>query len=179
MSTATDPRYPIGKFSCPDSLTPEERDHAIVTIEALPGKLADAVEDWTDAQLDTPYREGGWSVRQLIHHVADSHMTAFSRFRFALTEDAPVVKPYEEKDWAKLADSQTAPIDVSISLLRALHMRWVVMLRSLTDAQWQRIYRHPQSGDTRLDQAAALYAWHGRHHVAHVTHLSAQQGWQK
>jgi hypothetical protein len=172
-------RYPIGKFRRPQSLTAAERAEAISTIEAMPQKLAAAVKGWSDAQLDTPYREGGWTVRQLIHHVADSHMQAFTRIRFALTEDTPTIKPYEEKDWAKLADSQSMPVDASLRLLQSLHERWVFMLRALKDDQWQRVYRHPESGDTRVDHATALYAWHSNHHLAHITRLAAQQGWQK
>lgn len=170
-------RYPIGRFSRPDSLSAAGRAEAIATLETLPENLAVAVYNWSDAQLDTPYREGGWTVRQLIHHIADSHMQAYARFRLALTENAPTIKPYEEKEWAKLADSETIPAEVSITLLRALHARWVVVLRSLTDPHWQRVYRHPQSGETRLDQTVALYAWHSRHHLAHITNLAEQKGW--
>ena len=176
MSTATtpDPRYPVGKFSRPDSLTPAARAEAIAVLESFPEKLSAAVKGWTDAQLDTPYREGGWTVRQLIHHIADSHMQAFARFRLGLTEDVPTIKPYEEKEWAKLADAQAAP-EISLALLRALHTRWVLMLRSLADRQWQRTYRHPESGEARLDQTLALYAWHSRHHLAHITQSPAAQ----
>jgi uncharacterized damage-inducible protein DinB len=173
MSTAViDPRYPVGKFSRPDSLTPAERTEAIAIIESFPEKLAAAVKDWTDTQLDTPYREGGWTVRQLIHHIADSHMQAFARFRLGLTEDVPTIKAYAEKDWANLADMQ-APPEISISLLRALHARWVLMLRSITGQQWQRTYIHPQNGETSLDQTLAMYAWHSRHHLAHITQSPA------
>lgn len=172
-------RYPIGKFSRPQSVTVQDRAQAISVIEALPQQLAAAVSGFTDAQLDTPYREGGWTVRQLIHHVADSHMNAFIRIRHALTEGTPVIKPYEEKDWAKLADSQSMPVEPSLNLLRALHQRWVFMLRALTDEQWPRVYRHPDSGDTRLDHAVALYAWHSQHHLAHITRLAAQRGWRQ
>ena len=172
-------RYPIGKPPRPQALTTAERAEAISTIEAMPQKLAAAVKGWSDAQLDTPYREGGWTVRQLIHHVADSHMTAFMRIRLALTEDTPTVKPYEEKDWAKLADSQSMPVDASLRLLQSLHERWVFLLRSLKGDQWQRVYRHLESGDTRVEHAAAHYAWHSNHHLAHITRLAAQRGWRQ
>ena len=174
MSTETidQTRYPIGKFARPAAIDAAARAEAIANIEALPENIVAVVHDWTDAQLDTPYRDGGWTVRQLIHHLADSHMQAYTRFRLALTEDVPTIKPYNEKEWAKLADSQLS-VEVSLALLRALHTRWVTMMRSLTEQQWQRTYRHPESGETSLELTAALYSWHSRHHLAHITRSPA------
>jgi DinB superfamily len=166
-------RYPIGKF------TPSEahRDKDIAAIAGLPSALRAAVAGLDDAQLDTEYRPGGWAVRQLVHHVADSHMNAYVRIRLALTEDWPTIKPYDEAQWAKLADARTLPVEPSLSLLEPLHRRWVVLLESLSEADWQRGYVHPEMGREKLDRVAALYAWHGRHHTAHVTALRKRMGW--
>ncbi|HTV82024.1 MAG TPA: bacillithiol transferase BstA [Acidobacteriaceae bacterium] len=182
MSTAVnttaelDPRYPVGKFSRAEA---NLSDHAaaISTLAALPENLRAAVDGLSAAQLDTPYREGGWTVRQLVHHVADSHMNAYVRVRLALTEDWPAIKPYDEKLWAQLTDASTAPAEISLNLLTALHRRWVLLLRSLTDEQWQRGYAHPENGRQTLAEATALYAWHSRHHVAHITRLRKRSGW--
>ncbi|QNI36395.1 YfiT family bacillithiol transferase [Edaphobacter albus] len=174
--TATDPRYPIGKFEQPETITPEERLNAIATLAELPENLRNAVEGLSSGQLNTPYREGGWTVRQLVHHVADSHMNAFIRVRLALTEDWPTIKPYDQAAWAKLHDS-VAPIEWSLELIESLHARWVMLLQSFTEEQWKRGYRHPESGETMLDVATLLYAWHSRHHVAHITHLRTKEGW--
>jgi len=174
--TLADPRYPIGRFECPETISPDERLNAIAILAALPEDLRNAVEGLGSAQLNTPYREGGWTVRQLVHHIADSHMNAFIRVRLALTEDWPVIKPYDENAWATLHDS-TAPIEWSLELIESLHARWVMLLQSLTEAQWLRGYRHPESGETLVDAATLLYAWHSRHHLAHITHLRTREGW--
>jgi DinB family. len=171
-----DPRYPIGKFERPETISAEDRLNAIATIAELPEQLRNAVEGLDSAQLNTPYREGGWTVRQLVHHIADSHMNAFVRVRLALTEDWPTIKPYDEQAWATLHDS-AAPVEWSLELIESLHARWVMMLQSLTDEQWQRGYRHPESGPSTVEDATLMYAWHSRHHVAHITHLRAAGGW--
>jgi uncharacterized damage-inducible protein DinB len=174
----TDLRYPIGKFGRPAGLTTEERGKDIDTIAEMPARFAAAVQGLSAAQLDTPYRPGGWSVRQLIHHVPDSHMNAYVRFKLTLTEDEPTIKPYEEARWAELADSKSTPIEKSLALLENLHARWVPLLRSLSAAEWERKFRHPELGPMRLDQNLALYSWHGRHHTAHITSLRERNGWR-
>lgn len=175
-ATLVDPRYPVGRFERPETISPEERLNAIATLAELPEQLRNAAEGLSSAQLNTPYREGGWTVRQLIHHIADSHMNAFIRMRLALTEDWPTIKPYDEKAWATLHDS-TAPVEWSLELIESLHARWVMLLQSLTEEQWMRGYRHPESGETGLALVLLIYAWHSRHHVAHITHLRAAEGW--
>jgi hypothetical protein len=172
-----DPRFPIGKFQTPDEISVEQRSLAIAVIEALPAKLKDAVHGLSDAQLDTPYRDGGWTVRQLVHHIADSHMNAFCRVRLGLTEDWPTIFAYNEKAWAMLDDSAKAPIALSLGLLEGLHARWAMMLRSLVDAQWARGVKHPQNGPMSVELSTQLYAWHCRHHVAHITRLRESRGW--
>jgi len=172
-----DLRYPVGKFHFPKSVTAEELSAFVDQIAAAPARLRAAVSDLDDAQLDTPYRPGGWTVRQLAHHVPDSHMNSYVRFRLALTEDQPVIKPYEEKLWAELSDARTLPIEPSLTLLESLHARWVPLLRSLSPADWKRTFRHPELGEVSLENNAALYAWHGRHHVAHVTSLRERMHW--
>jgi hypothetical protein len=165
-----DLRYPVGKFQAPEqALTETDSARLIDEIEALPERLREAVSRRTAAQLDSPYRPGGWTVRQVVHHLPDSHLNAYARFRLALTEDAPMIKPYEEALWAELPDARSGPIDVSLALIAALHSRWVALLRTLSPADWGRAYRHPDMGLVSLDKALALYAWHGRHHLAHVT----------
>jgi uncharacterized damage-inducible protein DinB len=172
-----DPRYPIGTFSKPETVTPHERMAAIAAIAEMPAKLREAVDDLDREQLDTPYREGGWTVRQLVHHVADSHMNAFLRLRLALTEDWPAITAYNEKAWALLPDSTGAPVDWSVNIIENVHARWVMTLQSLTDEQWQRGFRHPERGPSTLEVATLLYAWHSRHHVAHITRLREREGW--
>jgi uncharacterized damage-inducible protein DinB len=172
-----DLRYPIGNFSYDGAMTDARRAACVTRIAAAPAALRAAVAGLSDAQLDTPYRPGGWTVRQVVHHVPESHMNAYVRFKLALTEDSPVIKTYEEAEWARLADVRQTPIEVSLTLLDALHARWLPVLRSLDDAQWQRTFRHPEWGAIRIDQTLGLYAWHGRHHVAHVTGLRERQGW--
>jgi len=166
-------RYPIGKFSAASA----DRERDIAVIAELPSSLRSAVAGLDDSQLDTPYRDGGWTVRQLVHHVADSHMNAYVRMRLALTEDWPNIKPYEEARWAELADARNLPVEASLSLLDALHRRWVVLLKSLSEADWQRGYVHPENGRQALGTVIALYSWHSRHHTAHVTELRKRRGW--
>lgn len=173
----TDLRYPIGRFTPPDAPTPDDRSRRIDEIAGLPGALRAAVGGLSPEQLDTAYRPGGWTVRQVVHHVPDSHINAYVRFRLALTEREPTIRPYEEARWAELDDARTSPPDVSLALLDALHDRWVTLLRALPDDAWPRILHHPESGVHDLDWLLALYAWHGRHHVAHVTALRERMGW--
>ena len=172
-----DPRYPIGKYEEPAKITPQLRAAAIADIAAVPEKMCAAVKGLNDAQLDTPYREGGWTVRQVVHHVPDSHMNAYIRWRLALTETEPTIKPYEESAWAKLEDAAHAPVEVSLRLLEPLHERWVRLLRSVKDEQFARTFRHPDFGVKTLDWMLFLYAWHGKHHTAHITELRKAKGW--
>jgi hypothetical protein len=173
-----DVRYPIGKFSWSGSSTPEERNRFIEAIAATPQRMRSAVAGLNAAQLDSPYREGGWTVRQVVHHVPDSHMHSYIRFKFALTEDEPTIKPYDESRWAELIDSRTAPIEPSLNLLEGLHHRWTLWLRSLSAEDVKRKFHHPELGTLTIDQYIALYAWHGAHHVAHITSLRERKGWQ-
>ena len=171
-----DPRFPIGKFHPPATYTSELLAQHIAEIAQTPASMRQAVAGLTEAQLDTPYRDGGWTVRQVVHHVPDSHMNAYIRFKLALTEDNPTIKPYEEQLWAELADSKL-PVELSLKTLELLHERWVVLLKSMDDQAWARTFRHPAMGNVPLPMAAALYAWHGQHHVAHVTKLRERMGW--
>ena len=174
----SDLRFPVGRFERPAGpLAPERRARLIDDIAAAPAALRRAVEGLGDAQLDTPYRPGGWTVRQVAHHVPDSHMNAYVRLKLALTEDEPTIKPYDEARWAELADTRDTPVETSLALLDALHRRWVTLLRSLPPQAFARTFRHPEMGVMSLDQLVALYAWHGRHHVAHVTSLREREGW--
>jgi uncharacterized damage-inducible protein DinB len=171
-----DPQYPIGRFEMPAIITPEDRLQAIATLAQAPEMLRNAVDRLDTAQLSTPYREGGWSLRQVVHHMADSHMNASLRMRLALTEDWPTIKPYDEKAWATLRD-YAAPIEWSLELVESLHARWVMLLQSLGEEQWQRGFVHPENGPMTLDVMTLVYAWHSMHHVAHITHLRAKEGW--
>jgi uncharacterized damage-inducible protein DinB len=174
----SDPRYPAGTFQSRDALTSDERRALIDEIAATPARMREAVRNLTDAQLDTPYREGGWTLRQVVHHVPDSHLNAYIRTKLALTENAPTIKPYDEAAWATLDDSRVTPIETSLALLESLHARWVGLLRSLRDEDFARTFRHPeQSGPKSIDWLVALYAWHGRHHTAHITTLRDRNGW--
>ena len=165
-----DPRYPIGPFEYAGAATDGQRRDFIDRIAALPAEFRAAVSAAGPERLDTPYRPGGWTVRQVVHHLPDSHMNAFVRFKLALTEQEPTIKPYDETRWAELGDVSGTPVEVSLTLLAALHERWVVLLRSLTAADFQRTYFHPEQGRaTSLDYALAMYAWHGRHHTGHVS----------
>jgi uncharacterized damage-inducible protein DinB len=170
-------RFPIGEFQRVNSLTDAERGASIEAIAEAPARLAAAVAGLASEQLDTPYRTGGWTVRQVVHHLPDSHMNSYVRFKLALTEDEPTIKPYEEALWAELADAKTTPIEPSLALLDNLHRRWVLLLRSLTPGDLARKFRHPELGTVTLDENLALYAWHGRHHVAHITALRERNGW--
>lgn len=178
MEAATiDPRYPIGKYHRVKDATPEMRRQAIGEIAVAPARLRAAVVGLSEEQLETPYREGGWSVRQLVHHVADSHMNAYVRFKLAQAETTPTIKPYEEKDWAEFVDAKTLPVAVSLNLLDALHERWVVFLSALKQEDFARTFVHPEHGAQSVEWMLFLYAWHGRHHVAHVTELRKRKGW--
>ncbi|MBE0551338.1 MAG: bacillithiol transferase BstA [Ignavibacterium sp.] len=172
-----DPRYPIGKFEKSMTVTKEIRGDCIKTIETLPSQLRKAVENLSEQQLDTPYRKGGWTVRQVIHHLPDSHINAYVRFKLALTETNPTIKTYEEHLWAELPDTFKTPIDVSLTLLESLHARWAVLLRSLIDEQLEKTFQHPEWRDITLDKTLALYAWHSKHHLAHITELKKKMGW--
>jgi len=172
----TDPRYPIGKHERPAVVTAEDRERYLATLAGLPDAMRAAVAGLSDAQLDTPYRDGGWTVRQVVHHVADSHMNAVIRVKLSLTEDWPTVKPYDEAAWAKLHDV-VAPVEWSLELIEALHARWVLLLQSLTEEQWKRGCNHPQNGPMTVELATLLYAWHSRHHVAHITRLRDREDW--
>lgn len=173
----TDLRFPIGKFSRPASFSDADRAAAIGAIAGLPKALRDAVRGLSDAQRDTPYRPDGWTVRQLVHHVADSHVNAYTRLRLTLTEDNPTIKPYAEQKWAELLDARSMPVAVSLGMLDGIHARWVTLLRSLPAEDFARTMRHPEQGEMSLDMQSALYAWHSRHHVAHITGLRARNGW--
>jgi hypothetical protein len=173
----TDLRYPIGKFKFDGPPTPEQRQEQLNQIEQTPAYMRAAVKGLSDQQLDTPYRPEGWTVRQVMHHVPDSHLNAYIRFKLALTEDDPTIKPYAEDRWAQLADTWATPVEVSLAMLDSLHDRWVRLLRSLQPEDWKRTFRHPELGSVSLEKNLALYAWHGRHHVAHITSLRERNGW--
>jgi len=174
----TDLRYPVGRFVRPASLKPEERAEAIDVITQAPNAMRAAVRGLTDVQLDTPYREGGWTVRQVVHHVPDSHMNAYVRFKLALTEDVPTIKPYDEAKWAELADGRSKLVEASLTLLDSLHARWVLLLRSMKPTDFGRKLNHPDwDVPLSLDSMLALYAWHSRHHVAHITTLRERKRW--
>jgi hypothetical protein len=170
--------YPIGQFAYTKPLTYVQRTAAIDTIQEAPAQLRAAVHGLSPQQLDTPYRHGGWTVRQVVHHVPDSHANAFIRTKLALTEDEPAIKPYDEKRWAELADARLTPIETSLVLLEAIHERWNYVLREMRESDFTRTLRHPEHGLRSLDWLVALYAWHGRHHVAHITRLREREGWK-
>ncbi len=172
-----DLRYPVGKFETDGKLSDAQRRDLIEGIAQTPAKLRAAIRGLSPEQLDTPYRPGGWTVRQVVHHVPDSHLNAYVRLKLALTEDVPTIKPYEQDRWAELEDARVTPVDVSLSLLDALHQRWVSLLRALDSADFARAFRHPELGVVTLDHQLALYEWHGRHHIAHITSLRERMGW--
>jgi DinB superfamily len=177
-AAATDLRYPVGRFHRPEApLDETQRRRAIDAIAATPARLRAAVNGLTSTQLDTPYRPGGWTVRQVVHHVPDSHMNAYVRFKLALTEHEPTIKPYEEARWAELADTRETPIETSLVLLERLHERWVILLQSMSEGDFARRFHHPETGIQRLDQVLAMYEWHGAHHVGHVRGLRERMGW--
>jgi hypothetical protein len=174
----TDLRYPVGKFDSAAPITAESRAAATADLEALPGRLRAAVAGLTDAQLDTPYRPDGWTVRQVVHHLADSHLNAYTRIRLGLTEDNPTIKPYAEQQWAELPDAKSSAAEASLAILDGLHQRWVALTRTLTDTDFARTVVHPEHGrQMSLDFLTAMYAWHCRHHVAHITSLRLREGW--
>ncbi len=174
----TDARYPIGKWNR-EPFTAHKKKQWIEDIAAAPSRLRAAVEGLSPQQLDTPYRDGGWTVRQVVHHVPDSHLNAYTRFKLALTEDVPTVKTYDEALWAKLGDVQKTPIEVSLTLTDSLHERWVNLLRSLSDQDFERKLRHPEWGELTVGTLLSQYAWHSKHHVAHITALRERRGWGK
>jgi len=174
----TDVRYPVGKFEWNGPATPEQRRRFIAAIAAAPGKFRSAVAGLTPKQLDTPYRPGGWTVRQVVHHVPDSHLNAYIRCKLALTEEGPTIKPYDQDRWATLTDAEDTPVEVSLALLDALHQRWVILLRGLEPEDFARVMIHPEHvAPLSLDRVLALYAWHGAHHTAHITALRERMGW--
>lgn len=173
----SDPRYPTGRFTFDPDVTPEKRRTAIETIKSTPSALRAAVQGLDDTQLNTPYRDGGWTVHQVVHHVPESHMNAFVRFKLALTEENPTIKPYKEDGWVRLGDVPRTPVETSLTLLDALHQRWGLLLDVMTDADFRRPLIHPESGPMTLDRMLQLYAWHGPHHVAHITSLRRRRGW--
>jgi hypothetical protein len=176
----TDLRYPVGKYEPITETNEAQRRALIESLAEAPRRLRAAVKDLSPQQLDTPYRQEGWTVRQVVHHVADSHLNGYIRFRWALTEAEPMIKAYEEKDWALLADSRTAEPEVSLALLEALHQRWVMLLSALSSEQFARALRHPdwaEWGPLKLDTLLGLYEWHGRHHTAHITALRERMQW--
>lgn len=176
---SADLKYPLGKYEAPETITAQNLHDWICDIEHLPARLRQAISGLDDAQLDTPYRPDGWTVRQLVHHIADSHINAYIRFRLAITEDNPLIKPYEEARWAELPDAKTLPVEMSLSILTGLHARWAALLHSFPPEQWKRTFRHPEypTGSAPLDRVTGMYAWHSRHHVAHISNLRSRNGW--
>jgi hypothetical protein len=174
----TDLQYPIGRFSYEGENSPARRERFINDISELPAQLRAAVAGLTDEQLDTPYRDGGWTVRQVVHHLADSHLNSYVRTRLALTEEVPTITAYDEAQWAELEDARHAPVEVSLALIEALHDRWVRLLRSLQPEDFAREFNHSERGTVSLDNNLALYSWHCKHHTAHINNLRARQGWQ-
>ena len=174
----TDLRYPIGKFSFEAPSTERQRKSWVREIAETPALLRQAVEGLDAEQLEAPYREGGWTVRQVVHHIPDSHLNSYIRFRWALTESSPIIKAYDEASWATLPDAKGADTDLSLDLLESLHARWVVFLKSLNHDDYKRVFVHPESGkEISLERNLALYAWHGKHHIAHITSLRKRRGW--
>jgi hypothetical protein len=173
-----DPRYPIGPFRYPGNADQRQREQWIGEIASTPGYLRAAVAGLSPAQLDTPYRQKGWTVRQVVHHLPDSHVNAYIRIKLALTEDEPTIKPYEEARWAELPDARSGPVELSLTLLECLHLRWVLLLRELGPDDFHRRFRHPEHDRTMdLNEVLAMYAWHGQHHVAQITSLRSRMGW--
>jgi hypothetical protein len=171
-----DLRYPVGPFKIEGEMTSELINNWIAEIENAPRLLKEAVKDLQDHQLDTPYRPGGWTVRQVVHHLPDSHLNSYIRLKLALTEDKPVIKPYQENKWAELPDSNL-PVDVSLQLMEAIHSRWVSILITLSPTELEKTFYHPESGENSIASMIALYAWHSRHHIAHITSLRNRLGW--
>lgn len=173
----SDLRYPVGEFIARPTITQVERQELIASLDAVPARLRAALTGLSSEQLETPYRPDGWTVRQTVHHVADSHMNAYTRFKLGLTEDVPTIKPYDENRWAMLEDGRNADPEISLRLLDALHQRWTILLRSLPPDAFAHSFHHPESGVTSLDVALQSYEWHGRHHIAHITALRQRKGW--
>jgi uncharacterized damage-inducible protein DinB len=171
-------RYPIGKFQGNATLADDDRRKLIAQVEETPKRLRAAVAGLTREQLATPYRDGGWTVQQVVHHLADSHMNAYTRFKLALTEEEPTIKPYNETRWAELSDSKTTPAETSLALMDGLHERWINLMRGMSAADFARKMKHPERGTMTLDETLGMYAWHGRHHVAHITGLRDRKGWK-
>jgi uncharacterized damage-inducible protein DinB len=169
--------YPVGRFSPKPELSDADRIQLIQQIADTPASLRKATKGLSEEQLDTPYRPGGWTVRQVVHHVPDSHLNCYIRFKLAVTEDQPTIKPYKENLWAELVDAKSSPIEPSLTLLESVHHRWILFLRSLSAADFARTVNHPENGIMNLDRLLQLYAWHGRHHVAHITALRERMGW--
>jgi hypothetical protein len=172
-----DPRFPIGPFPRPSAFTSHSRQECILAIEEMPAKAREAVRLLTGEQLQTPYREGGWTLAQVVHHLADSHMLGYARMRLALTETEPPIQLYQQQRWAELHDASSSLVEPSLVILEGLHRRWVDLLRRLTPEQWTMTYRHPHRGPEPVDLLVALFAWHGRHHLAHITTLTSEMGW--
>lgn len=171
-------RFPIGRFVKPSNPTTTDVEHWITVLEETPMRLRHLIHGLSDAQIDTPYRPGGWTVRQVVHHLPDSHMNSYVRFKLALTEDKPVVKPYAEERWAELHDARTGPVELSLALLEAIHKRWTYFLRSLSEDDWKRTFIHPEANKVYdLKTVLALYAWHSEHHLAHIRQLKFREGW--
>lgn len=171
-------KYPIGKFERPAEITPEKIEEWIGEIEALPKQLKDCVANLTEEQLDTPYRPEGWTVRQVIHHIADSHMNSYIRFKWTATEDNPTIKAYDQVAWGDLPDSKTAPVELSLAIIEGLHLRWVTLLKTYTEADWKRTMFHPESKKTiPMDVNLPMYGWHGKHHIAHIEALKKRESW--
>ena len=174
-----DLQYPIGKLSLDPDVTPEKRMRWIADISGAPGLFRTAVAGLTESQLDTPYRDGGWTVRQVIHHMADAHIQSLVRFRLALTEDNPAITGYDPAKWGELPDAKTGPVAVSLDLLEAIHARWLLLLRAMTPTQFSKTFRRPDGQEISLDRLLQTYAWHGKHHAAHITGLRERMGWTK
>jgi uncharacterized damage-inducible protein DinB len=172
-----DLRYPIGPFQMETDMDDAARQRLIAQIAETPARLREAVKGLSPAQLDTPYRPGGWTVRQVAHHLTDSHINAYTRFRLALTEETPTIKPYDQERWAELADARTAPVEASLAIMDGLYQRWIALLHSMSASDFARTFDHPESGILNLDRYLALSAWHGLHHVAHITSLRERMGW--
>ncbi len=172
-------KYPIGHYKAPEIVTVENRNTWIADIEELPQQLREAVTQLNDSQLDTPYREGGWTLRQVVHHIADSHINAYTRYKLAVTENNPAIKPYMEQFWAELPDAKHEPIEISLAIIDAIHRRWVIHLKNMSNEDWNKTFFHPESKITyRLDVNLGLYSWHGRHHLAHITTTKERLGWK-
>jgi len=172
-----DKRYPVGPYVKPAGISAVERERFVDEIAGIPARLRAAVSGLSDSQMDTPYREGGWTVRQVVHHIPDSHLNAYVRFKLALTEDRPLIRTYEEALWAETPEAKTGPVEMSLGLLDAIHARWIAAIRSIEPGMFERQYRHPELGLTSLNEQLSHYAWHGRHHVAQITSLRRRMGW--